>query len=131
MTVATGAERRVTLRLVASGNERALTIRDHVLPLLRREGILEVQRDAVRVVEHRMDPWVFRYWTPFSALFPGEASSPGYRHAVERQHTRPDLPYGLEVWRDTQLLRVLWADNGAFEIASFIRGPWEEAALAL
>ena len=66
----------MTLRLVASGNERALAIRDHVLPLLRREGILEVQRDTVRLVEHRMEPWVFRYWTPFSALVPGEASSP-------------------------------------------------------
>src|ERR1035441_4853637 len=86
-----GCGAAMTLRLVASGNERALAIRDHVLPLLRREGILEVQRDTVRLVEHRMEPWVFRYWTPFSALVPGEASSPGYRHAIERQHTRPDL----------------------------------------
>ena len=121
----------MTLRLVASGNEQALAIRDHVLPLLRRDGVLELQRDTVRLVELRLEPWVFRYWTPFSALVPGEASSPGYRHAIERQHTRPDLPYGLEVWHDTPVLRVLWADNGAFEIASFIRGPWEAAALAL
>jgi hypothetical protein len=121
----------MTLRLVASGNEQALAIRDHVLPLLRRDGVLELQRDTVRLVELRLEPWVFRYWTPFSELFPSEASSPGYRHAVERQHTRPDLPYGLEVWHDTPVLRVLWADNGAFEIASFIRGPWEAAALAL
>jgi hypothetical protein len=121
----------MTLRLVASGNDRALAIRDHVLPFLRRDGVLEVQRDTVRLVELRVDPWIFRYWTPFNALFPEEASSPGYRHAVERQHTRADLPYGLEVWHDAQVLRVLWADSGAFEVASFVRGPWEDAALAL
>jgi len=121
----------MTLKLVASGNDRALAIRDHVLPLLRREGTLEVQRDTVRLVEHNVGPWSFRYWTPFSALFPGEASSPGYRHAIERQHSRPDLPYGLEVWYGTQVLRVLWADGGAFEIANFVRGPWEQEALAL
>jgi len=64
-------------------------------------------------------------------LLPGEASSPGYRHAIERQHSRPDLPYGLEVWHNTQVLRVLWADSGAFQIASFVRGRWEAEALAL
>ena len=85
----------------------------------------------MRLVELRLDPWTFRTWTPFSELFPSEASSPGYRHAVERQHTRPDLPYGLEVWHETKVLRVLWADSGAFEVVCFIRGPWEAAALAL
>ncbi len=122
----------MTLRLVASGNDQALEIRDHVLKLLRRDGVLEVQRDTVRLVELRVEPWIFRSWTPFSALFPGEASSPGYRHAIERQHTRVDLPYGLEVWHQgAQVLRVLWADNGAFEVDGFVRGPWEAAALAL
>ena len=125
------AHRRMGLRLVPSGNDQALAIRDHVLPRLRRDGVLELQRDTVRLVELRMDPWIFRHWTPFNALFPGEAASPGYRHAIERQHTRPDLPYGLEVWQGTQVLRVLWADTGAFEVASFIRGPWEAAVLAL
>ena len=119
------------LRLITSGNDQALTIRDHVLKLLRRDGVLQLQRDSVRMVELRMDPWIFRSWTPFSALQPGEASSPGYRHAIERQHTRPDLPYGLEVWHGTQMLRIQWADSGAFEVADFVRGPWETAALAL
>src|SRR5271163_4175811 len=86
------AEPPMTLRLVSSGDDRALAIRDHVLPLLRRDGALEVQRDTVRLIELCMDPWIFRSWTPFSALLPGEASSPGYRHAIERQRSRPDLP---------------------------------------
>jgi hypothetical protein len=125
------AKSQAPLRLIASGNDRALAIRDHVLKLLRRDGVLHLQRDSVRLVELHLDPWIFRSWTPFSALQPGEASSPGYRHAIERQHTRPDLPYGLEVSHGTQVLRVLWADSGAFEVADFVRGPWETAVLAL
>jgi hypothetical protein len=34
------------LRLVSSGDDRALAIRDHILPLLREYGALEVQRDT-------------------------------------------------------------------------------------
>lgn len=71
------------------------------------------------------------HWTPFKELAPEEASSPGYRHALERQRTRPDLPYGLEVWRGAKVLSVLWADNGAFEVDSFVRGSWEDEALVL
>jgi hypothetical protein len=35
------------------------------------------------------------------------------------------------VWHGTQVLRVLWSDSGAFQVASFVRGPWEAAAMAL
>ncbi len=122
---------RVTLRLVSSSDDRALAIRDHVLPLLRDQGALEVQRDAVRVVELRMDAWTLRHWTPFNELPAGEAASPGYRHAIERQHTQPHLQYGLEVWHGALVLRILWADDGAFDVVSFARGAWEDAALAL
>ena len=121
----------VTLRLVSSGDDRALAIRDHILPLLREYGALEVQRDTVRLIELRIGAWTFRHWTPFNDLVPGEASSPGYRRAVERQHTKPDLPYGLDVYHGGQVLSILWADDGAMELATFIRGPWEEEALAL
>ena len=89
LTAGGGRQQSMTLRLIASGNERALAIRDHVLPLLRRDGVLEVQRDTVRLIELHLDPWIFRAWTPFSALFPTEAASPGYRHAVTRQRARP------------------------------------------
>ncbi len=122
---------RVTLRLVASSDDRALAIRDHLLPLLRDKGALEIQRDTVRVVELRLSEWTIRHWTPFNELTAGEAASPGYRRAIERQHNHPDLPYGLEVWHGTRVLRVLWADGGPFEVVSFVRGAWEDAALAL
>jgi hypothetical protein len=119
------------LRLAASGDDRALAIRDHVLPFLREHGALEVQRDTVRVIELRMAPWVFRHWTPFNELTPGEASSPGYRHAIGRQHTQPDLPYGLDVWQGAKVLRILWADDGSFDVVTFVRGAWEDEALAM
>jgi hypothetical protein len=47
----------------------------------------------------------------------------GYRHALERQHTRPDLPYGLDVWHGAKVLGVLWADDGAFEVVTFNADP--------
>jgi len=122
---------QMILKLVASSDDRALAIRDHLLPLVRQRGELEVQRDLVRVISLKQAAWVIRHWTPFNSLQPEEASSPGYRHAVERQHATLDLPYGLEVWHGVNVLRVLWADDGRFEIARFIRGPWEDLALAL
>jgi hypothetical protein len=122
----------MALRLVSSSDGPALAIRDHLLPLVRQHGTLEVQRDAVRVIALRLDGWVMEHWTPFSDLAPGEASSPGYRHALERQHGAPDLPYGLDVWRaGSKVLSVLWADNGSFEVRGFVRGEWEAEALAL
>jgi hypothetical protein len=122
---------RMSVRLVSSGDDRALAIRDHLLPLIRNQGRQEVQRDTVRLTSLQLDPWLFNHWTPFSELSPEQASSPGYRHALERQRTRPDLPYGLEVWRGAKLLSVLWADDGSFAVESFVRGSWEDAALAL
>ena len=124
-------EKWVGLKLVSSGDDRALVIRDHVLGLVRRCGTLEIQRGPVRVITLRMYPWAFIHWTPFSELSSEEASSPGYRHALERQHTRPDLRYGLEVWHGTKVLSVLWADQGGSEVLCFVRGPWEAEALAL
>jgi hypothetical protein len=121
----------MTLRLASSSDDRARAIRDHIVPLLRREGTLELQRDVVRVTELRLNVWVFQHWTPFNDLTAGEAASPGYRHAVERQQTRQSLPYGLDVWYHDHVLRVLWADDGTIEVPTFVRGPWEDEVLAL
>jgi hypothetical protein len=35
------------------------------------------------------------------------------------------------VWHGTLVLRILWADEVAFDVVSFVRGAWEDAALAL
>ena len=125
-------ESRMTLRLVSSGDDRALAIRDRLVPIVRERGVLELQRGPVRLVVLRTGPWTIEHWTPFGELSPDEASSPGYRHAVERQRTRPDLPYGLDVRHDgTRVLGVLWSEDGASQVAAFVRGPWEDEALAL
>jgi hypothetical protein len=125
-------EKRMALRLVSSGDDRALAIRDHLVPIVRGRGMLELQRGLVRLVALRTGPWTIEHWTPFGELSPDEASSPGYRHAVERQRTRPDLPYGLDVRHDgTQVLGVLWSEDGASQVVTFVRGPWEDEALAL
>jgi hypothetical protein len=122
----------MALKLVASGDDRALAIRDHLLPLVRARGALEAQRGAVRLTTLETGPWTVAHWTPFNELAPGEASSPGYRHALERQQAGPALPYGLEVRHDgATVLRVLWADDGASEVAAIVRGPWEDDALGL
>lgn len=121
----------MNLQLVSSADGRALAIRDHLLPLVRAQGAIETQRGPVRATSLQMEPWRFTHWTPFNDLAPEEASSPGYRHALERQHGTPDLPYGLDVWRGDDMLSVLWADDGTFKVARFVRGPWEDEALAL
>lgn len=122
---------RMNLKLVASSDDRALAIRDHLLPLVRAGGRLEVQRGLVRLLVLKQAPFLIHHWTPFNDLQPGEASSPGYRHAVERQHAAPDLPYGLGVWHGVKVLNILWAIDGRFEVVSFVRGAWEDIALAL
>jgi len=121
----------MTLRVVSSCDDQACAIRDHVMPLLRERGSVLAQRDVVRVTELRLGVWIFRHWTPFSDLAAEEAASPGYRHAVARQHTRPDLPYGLDVWHQVHVLRILWADSGVIEVTTFVRGDWEDELLKL
>jgi hypothetical protein len=125
----------MALRVAASSDARALAIRDHVLPLVREQGDIQDLDDkssSLRLVVLERDPWQFTHWTPFNALTRSEASSPGYRHALGGQHTRPDLPYGLDVRHDgTKVLSLLWTDEGAFEVLTFVRGAWEDAALAL
>ena len=122
----------MTLRLASSADDRALTIRDRLLPLVREHGTLEVQRGPVRLVVLRTGPWTVEHWTPFASLSPDEASSPGYRHALERQRTAPDLPSGLARWREgARVPGVLGSGDGASEVVAFARGPGEDEALAL
>lgn len=122
----------MTLRLVSSGDDAALAIRDHLLPLVRERGRLEVQRDAVRLVVLEDGVLTIEHWTPFNDLSRGEASSPAYRHALSQQHSVPDLPYGLDIrYAGTRVMRLLWSDEGALELVEFARGAWEAEVLAL
>jgi len=124
-------EKGMGLKLVSSNDDSAVAIRDHLLPLVRERGTLELQRDSVRLVTLEMGLWIINHWTPFNELSPAEASSPSYRHAVQRQRGLQDLPYGLEVWHREKLLCLVWADDGASKVIDFVRGAWEADALAL
>jgi hypothetical protein len=128
---ALAAETHMSLTLVSSSDDRALAIRDHLLTVVRERGRLHVQKGPLRLSVFETGPWIVNHWTPFNALSPEEASSPGYRHALERQHSRPDLPYGLDVWHGDKVLSILWSDQGHFEVTIFVRGSWEDEALKL
>jgi len=122
----------MALKLASSNDHLALAIRDHVLPLVRSLGTLEQQWGGLRRITLSLDPWAFSHWTPFKTLASGEASSPGYRHAIEQQRAGPTLGYGLDIrHRGEQVLGLLWSDDGAFEVGVFERGDWEAQALAL
>jgi len=125
----------MALRIVASSDLRAIAIRDHILPLVRQQGTLQDLEDkdsSLRLIMLKRDGWVFTHWTPFNSLSASEASSPAYRHALERQRTRSGLPYGLDIkYFDRHVLGVLWSDQAEIEITVFTRGTWEDAALSL
>ncbi len=125
----------MTLHVAASGDANAVAIRDHMLPIVRAHGVLEDlqgKNSPLRLIVLERQAWRFLHWTPFNALAPGQASSPGYRHALGNQHTLLDLPYGLDVWHDgINVLSLLWAEGGTFQVAGFHRGVWEAEAMAL
>ena len=62
----------MNLRLVVTDTGRAVSIRDHILPLLRQDGTVEVQRDVVRLTELRI-----RGWVVLSRLAPHEVRRAG------------------------------------------------------
>jgi hypothetical protein len=123
--------KKPAVSLVRSDDKRALLIRDHLLPLIREEGEVEVQSGALRLTTLDRGPWTFNHWTPFNDLAAEEASSPSYRAALARQHSLPDLPYGLDVWRGLKVLSLLWSDTGDYKIVSYSPGAWEDEVLLL
>ena len=122
----------MTLRLASSNDHLALAIRDHVLPLIRARGILGEQWGGLRRITLTTGAWSFSHWTPFKTLAAGEASSPGYRHAIEQQRAGPTLEYGLDIrHHGAKVLGLLWSDNGSFDVNLFERGAWEAQVLEL
>jgi hypothetical protein len=59
-------------------------------------------------------------------------SRPRVRVFGTRRRATADGRNRLDLWRDgSQVLGILWSDDGAYEVAVFVRGPWEDEALAL
>ena len=104
---------RMPLRTLSFNDDRALAIRDHLLPW---SAVAARWSSARRGATHHAvpGPVAAQEWTPFDDLSPEQAASPGYRHALARQRTRPQLPYGLEPWRDVgKVPSMLWAEDGS------------------
>lgn len=111
--------------------ERALAIRDHVLPLIRAYGVMRVI--GVRVEPARIVAWdagdlSFMLRIPFTPWPPLARS---YAAAVAQQRANPVLPWVLDVWHSRKVLSVQWDDAGAAEVIGFAHGPWEATALSL
>ncbi|MCQ8278848.1 hypothetical protein NFI95_10325 [Acetobacteraceae bacterium KSS8] len=109
--------------------EIAIRSRDLLLPVIRRHGRLvdgARQDGSLRFLVLERPPWRFRHWTPFNALGREEPSSPGYRHALERQRGKDDLPYGFDIHiGDRLVVCLLWSDSGEADLVQFEAGPWQ------
>jgi hypothetical protein len=122
----------MTLRLVSSGDDRALAIRDHLVPIVRERGM-----------------WSFNAascgWSPCGPA-PGPSSTG--RPSASCPRTRRPRPATGTRWSGSargrtcptgstcgatgaRVLGVLWSEDGASQVAAFVRGPWEDEALAL
>jgi hypothetical protein len=110
--------------------ERAVAIRDHLLPLIRVQGAME-EIGGLRMVTWKAGRFAFALRSPFTA-WGIKASPPGsYSAALAKQRANPVLPWGLDVWHGRKVLSLQWDDAGRVEVISFTRGPWEDEALAL
>jgi hypothetical protein len=109
--------------------ERALAIRDHVLPLIRDRGSLQ-RLNHVSIVTWGARALRFALRTP-SSSWPTEGPAPSYQQAPARQQASA-LPYALEVWfAGRKVMSLDWSDSGAFRLTRFTAGEWEAKALAL
>ena len=95
--------------------ERAVAIRDYLLPLIREHGAAqEISGPTGDIAVWKAGNFTFALHSP-------RLDGGG----------KPMSAWGLDVWHGDKVLSLRWDDPGAFEVVSFTRGPWEDAALAL
>jgi hypothetical protein len=105
---------------VTTKTERAIAIRDHVLPLLQANGTMQAV-GPMSVLMWHAEPWRAIYRTPFQRM-------PDKDPALTRQMGKQPLPYGLDVWHGSKVFSIEWSDPDV-RIITFKRGPWEDALL--
>ena len=112
---------------------RALAIRDHLLPLIRAQGVMEELGGSgsrmSRMVVWRTGLFAFALRSPFTPW--PDAAPLSYDAALAKQRASPLMPWGLDVWHQRKVLSLQWDDAGRAELINFNRGPWEDEALAL
>ncbi len=118
---------------------RALEIRDHVWPLMRKRGVL-VRFGPGSLLTWDSHPFKFSLATPFSRfpIYPATAiyddavyDDAVFKDASSPQSVAKSLPYKLNVWRGSNVMLLEWADDGHFELVILKSGGWENEALAL
>jgi hypothetical protein len=117
-----------------TGIERAVTIRDHVLPLIRSHTTLK-PIDGHYFAAWQRHLFSFLLRTP-SFDWPRQRASPvmPHRQSVLRESAlqAPLLRYRLDVWRGQKLLSVSWEDDGLVDVIVLAKpGEWEAEVLAL
>ena len=112
--------------------ERAVAIRDHLLPLIREHGAtLEISGSTSRMMVWKVGNFTFTQHSPFTPWQAEAPPSAAYSQALARQRSKPAPAWGLDVWHGDKVLSLRWDDAGRVEVISFNRGPWEAEALAM
>jgi len=112
----------------------AVTIRDHVLPLVRARGQRHQYGRAGDIGPFHLTTWehdplriVLR--VPFDPLGTEVATSIHAGAALSDGSTTR-LPFGLDVWAAARVLSVAW-NRTELVVVTFRPGAWEQEALAL
>jgi hypothetical protein len=112
--------------------KRAIAIRDHLLPLLRAHGAAQEIRGTTGHVEvWRVGRFAFALHSPSNRRQVKTPPPATYDQALAQHRSKPVPAWRLDVWHGDKVMSLRWDDPGALEVATFIRGTWEDAALAL
>jgi hypothetical protein len=110
--------------------ERAIEIRDHVLPLIRAGGRVQ-SRGGLRWTKWSPPGFNCVLITPFTPLPAGSRPS-SYERAIAQHLGSKGMPWRLDIWsRGTgKVLSLQWDDEQA-DLISMKSGLWEAKLLAL
>ena len=98
--------------------DRAIAIRDAVLPWLQQHGDA-VTVGGARFVAADLDKFKIMHRTPFGGR--DQLAARSYAEALYlQQHGSPNLPYGLEILSaGGKVMNIEWDDNGRTDLVSF------------
>lgn len=113
-----------THKVARERTARALAIRDRLLPLIWRRGVLAEETDSLRVLTWRAAGFRFVLRVPIN--------DPAEDDPEPRPCGLPaPLHFGVDVVRNAQrLLTLQWAEDETAEVLTFRRGGWEAELLA-
>lgn len=110
--------------------ELARAVRDHLMPIIIAEGVLE-RVGKSRCVRWKTGDWQAIYITPFSNFHDWPSDHKTYTEAVLcREKRAKTLPYQLDVWRGKKVCSIEWNDD-EIKIISFQSGDWYEDAMLI